>query len=57
MLILTRGVNESIMIGADVSVTVKGVKGSQVTLGFTAPKEVAIHREEIYERIQEERKK
>lgn len=54
MLILTRRLNETIMIGNDVMVTVLGVKGSQVRLGVNAPKEVAVHREEIYERIKNE---
>lgn len=57
MLILTRRVGESLMIGDDVSVTVLGVKGNQVRLGVNAPKEVAVHREEIYHRIQEEKDK
>ena len=52
MLILTRQVGETIMIGDDVAVTVLGVTGSQVRIGVNAPKETAVHREEIYERIQ-----
>lgn len=52
MLILTRRAGESLMIGEDVSITVLGVKGNQVRIGIDAPKEVAVHREEIYERIQ-----
>ena len=51
MLILTRRVGESLMIGDDVVVTVLGVKGNQVRVGVNAPKEVAVHREEIYSRI------
>jgi len=55
MLILTRRVGETLMIGDEVTVTVLGVKGNQVRLGVNAPKEVAVHREEIYERIKRER--
>ena len=54
MLILTRRVGETVMIGDEVSVTVLGVKGNQVRLGVNAPKEIAVHREEIYERIKRE---
>ena len=50
MLILTRTVGQSIMIGDDVTVTILGIKGNQVRLGFTAPKSVCIDREEVYER-------
>jgi carbon storage regulator len=55
MLILTRRVGETIMVGTDVTVTVLGVKGNQVRVGINAPKNVAVHREEIFERIQRER--
>lgn len=51
MLILTRRVGESLMIGDDVTITVLGVKGNQVRIGVNAPKEVAVHREEILNRI------
>ena len=54
MLILTRRVGETVMIGDDVTVTVLGVKGNQVRVGINAPKNVAVHREEIYERIKRE---
>ena len=54
MLILTRRVGETIVVGDDISITVLAIKGSQVRLGVTAPKSVAVHREEIYERIQKE---
>ena len=54
MLILTRRVGETVMIGNEVTVTVLGVKGNQVRLGVNAPKSVAVHREEIYARIVEE---
>ena len=54
MLILTRRVGETVMIGNEVTVTVLGVKGNQVRIGINAPKNVAVHREEIYERIKRE---
>lgn len=54
MLILTRRVGETVMIGNEVTVTVLGVKGNQVRIGINAPKSVAVHREEIYERIRRE---
>lgn len=55
MLILTRRVSETVMIGDDVTVTVLGVKGNQVRIGINAPKNVEVHREEIFERIKKER--
>ncbi len=54
MLILTRRVGETLMIGNDVTVTVLGVKGNQVRIGINAPTNIAVHREEIYERVKRE---
>jgi len=55
MLILTRRVGESLMIGDEVKNTVLGIRGNQVRIGVNAPKDVAVHREEIYDRIQDEK--
>lgn len=55
MLILTRRAGETLMIGDDVSITVLGVKGNQVRIGVNAPKNISVHREEIYQRIQREK--
>lgn len=55
MLILTRRISESVIIGDDIKITILGVKGNQVRLGIDAPKDVSVHREEIYNRIQQEK--
>ena len=55
MLILTRRVGETIVIGDDVIITVLGIKGNQVRIGINAPKDVSVHREEIYRKIQNEK--
>ena len=56
MLILTRRIGESLMIGDNINVTVLGIRGNQVRIGVNAPKDVAVHREEIFEKIQNEKK-
>ena len=57
MLILTRKVGETLMVGSDVTVTVMAVHGNQVRIGINAPKDVEVHREEIYDRVQAEKAK
>jgi carbon storage regulator len=54
MLILTRRVGETLMIGDEITVTIVGVNANQIRLGFEAPKEIPVHREEVYVRLQEE---
>jgi carbon storage regulator len=56
MLILTRRLNETLMIGTEITVTVLGVKGNQVRLGVNAPRNVAVHREEIFDRVQADKR-
>ena len=56
MLILTRKVNESLLVGDDVKLTVLGIKGGQIRIGISAPRDVSVHRQEVYDRIQQEQK-
>jgi len=57
MLILTRKTNETLMVGDEVTVTVLGVKGNQVRIGINAPRTISVHREEVYERIKDDKQK
>ena len=56
MLILTRKVNESLLVGDDIKLTVLGIKGGQVRIGISAPRNIEVHRQEVYDKIQQEQK-